>query len=104
MIKAGQLELRFFPDGGDTTIRWWLLNLIPPGAKVPVTHYHKDVDEMVYGLKGTVSSYIGEKGSTLNKVIIVLYRASSSITTTTKRQRSPRRFCAYARLYRTCLL
>lgn len=62
VINVGQLELRFFLDGDDTNNQMVVFEFdIPPGAKVPVAHYHKDVDEMVYGLKGTMSSYVNGK-------------------------------------------
>jgi quercetin dioxygenase-like cupin family protein len=62
VIHVGQLELRFFLDGEDTNNQMVVFEFdIPPGAKVPVAHYHKEVDEMVYGLKGTVSSYVDGK-------------------------------------------
>lgn len=61
-IKVGQLELRFFLDDDDTNNQMVVFEFdIPPGAKVPVPHYHKEVDEMVYGLKGITSSYINGK-------------------------------------------
>jgi quercetin dioxygenase-like cupin family protein len=62
VIKVGQLELRFLLDGDDTNNQMVVFEFdIPPGAKVPVAHYHKEVDEMVYGLKGTMSTYINGK-------------------------------------------
>lgn len=62
-IKIGQLDVRFLLDGDDTNNQMVVFEFdIPPGAKVPVAHYHKDVDEMVYGLKGVMSSYVnGER-------------------------------------------
>jgi quercetin dioxygenase-like cupin family protein len=62
IIKVGQLELRFLLDGDDTDNQMVVFEFdIPPGAKVPVAHYHTDVDEMIYGLKGTMSTYINGK-------------------------------------------
>jgi quercetin dioxygenase-like cupin family protein len=63
VIKIGQLELTFLLTGDDTNHGLVLFELvIPPGAKVPVAHYHKDVDETLYGLEGiTTSTVAGEK-------------------------------------------
>ena len=63
IIQVGQLQLRFLLDGDDTNNQMVVFEFdIPPGAKVPVAHYHKDVEEMVYGLKGTMSCYVnGQK-------------------------------------------
>jgi quercetin dioxygenase-like cupin family protein len=67
VINVGQLELRFLLDGDDTNNQMVVFEFdIPPGAKVPVAHYHKEVDEMVYGLKGTMSSYINGKKTEVN--------------------------------------
>jgi quercetin dioxygenase-like cupin family protein len=63
IIKVGQLELRFLLDGEDTNNTMVMFELIiPPGAKVPVPHFHEEVDEAIYGLEGTLSSIVdGEK-------------------------------------------
>ncbi|MBW4889307.1 cupin domain-containing protein [Mucilaginibacter sp. HMF5004] len=59
IIRIGQLELRFLLDGDDTRNRLVMFEMIiPAGAKVPVPHYHIDVDEAVYGLEGTLSSIV----------------------------------------------
>lgn len=62
IIRIGQLELRFLLDGKDTNNQMVVFEfVVPPGAKVPVPHYHADVDEMLYGLEGTMSSVIDGK-------------------------------------------
>jgi quercetin dioxygenase-like cupin family protein len=59
IITLGQLELRFLLDGDDTNNQMVVFEfLIPPGAKVPMAHYHVEVDELLYVLEGTLSSYI----------------------------------------------
>jgi quercetin dioxygenase-like cupin family protein len=35
--------------------------VIPPGAKVPVPHYHKEVDEVIYDLEGITTKVDGKK-------------------------------------------
>lgn len=62
-IRIGDLELRFIVDetqgSGDLVVFEFV---VPARARVPVPHYHRDVDEMVYGLAGTLTTTIdGEK-------------------------------------------
>jgi quercetin dioxygenase-like cupin family protein len=66
IITIGGLELRFFLDGDDTNNQLVVFEMImQPGAKVPVPHYHVEVDETLYGLEGTTSSIInGQKVET----------------------------------------
>ncbi len=62
IIRLGQLELRFLLDGDDTNNQMVMFEfIIPAGAKVPVPHYHVDVDEALYGLEGVVSSIVDGK-------------------------------------------
>lgn len=63
IIIIGQLELRFLLDGTDTNNNLVMFEfIIQPGAKVPVPHYHKEVDEVLYGLEGVSTTTInGEK-------------------------------------------
>lgn len=61
-IQIGQLQLHFLLDGGDTNNGMVLFEfLIPEGAKVPVPHYHKEVDEVIYGLAGITSTTVDGK-------------------------------------------
>jgi quercetin dioxygenase-like cupin family protein len=58
-IIIGQLELNFLLDGEDTTNTIVMFEfVIPPGAKVPIPHYHKEVDEVIYGLEGITTTTI----------------------------------------------
>src|SRR3954469_16185452 len=56
VVRIGALELRFLLDetqgSGDLVIFEFL---VPPGARVPEPHYHRNVDEFVYGLEGTLT-------------------------------------------------
>lgn len=55
-IKLGQIEIRFLLDGDDTDGRQCAFEfVVPPGARVPAAHYHKHVDEIAYGLEGTLT-------------------------------------------------
>lgn len=57
LVKIGQLELTFLHDETDTNNNLVIFEfLIPPGAKVPIQHYHVDVDEVIYGLEGVTTT------------------------------------------------
>jgi quercetin dioxygenase-like cupin family protein len=56
LIKVGQLELRFFFDGAATGNALTMFEMtVPPGARVPGSHFHVEVDEAVYGLEGVLT-------------------------------------------------
>jgi quercetin dioxygenase-like cupin family protein len=56
IIRLGQIEIRFLLDGDDTAGRLVMFEfLVPPGARVPVPHYHQEVDEAIYGLDGVLT-------------------------------------------------
>ncbi len=58
-VRIGALELTFHLDetqgSGDVIIFDFL---IPPGARVPEPHFHRDVDEFLYGLEGVMTSTV----------------------------------------------
>ncbi len=57
ILRIGALELRFLVDETQGTGNVVMFEfIVPPGARVPVAHYHRDVDEVVYGLDGTTTS------------------------------------------------
>jgi len=57
VVRIGQLELRFLVDetqgSGDLVVFEFV---VPTNARVPVPHYHERVDEVVYGLEGTLTT------------------------------------------------
>ncbi|WP_448698598.1 cupin domain-containing protein [Mucilaginibacter sp. AW1-3] len=58
-ITLGGLQLDFLLDGEDTNNQMVMFELtIKAGAKVPVPHYHIEVDEALYGLEGTLTSIV----------------------------------------------
>ena len=62
LIRIGQLELNFLFDGKDGNNPFVMFEfMIPPGAKVPVSHYHIHVDEALYGLEGITTSTVNGK-------------------------------------------
>lgn len=55
-IRIGPLELRFLRSKHDTGGGLDLFEMtVPPSGRMPVAHYHRDWDETVYGLTGTVT-------------------------------------------------
>ncbi|MBS1567866.1 MAG: cupin domain-containing protein [Bacteroidetes bacterium] len=61
-IKAGDILIDFLLDAPDTNGAATLFEFtVPAGAKVPVPHYHKDFDEAVYGLAGTMTFTVDGK-------------------------------------------
>ena len=63
LVRIGALELRFIVDetnGPGDLVMFEML--VPADARVPAPHYHRDVDEVVYVLEGTMTfSLDGEK-------------------------------------------
>jgi quercetin dioxygenase-like cupin family protein len=62
LVRIGALELHFLVDETRSDGRFVMFEfVIPPGARVPAPHYHRDVDEVVYALEGTVTSSLDGK-------------------------------------------
>lgn len=56
-VRIGALELRFLVD--ETTASGSVVMFeftVPPNARVPAPHFHKEVDEVVYALVGTTTT------------------------------------------------
>jgi quercetin dioxygenase-like cupin family protein len=62
VIRVGAMELKFLVDetqgSGDLVMFEFT---VPAQAKVPAAHYHKEVDEVVYGLSGTLTTTVNGK-------------------------------------------
>ena len=55
VITIGQLEIRYLRDGTETGAATGLFELtVRPGARVPPAHSHRDNEEIVYVLDGTL--------------------------------------------------
>jgi quercetin dioxygenase-like cupin family protein len=53
VLKIGQLEIRYLVDGTVTGAGVGMFELtVPPGARVPPAHSHRDNEEVVYVLEG----------------------------------------------------
>ncbi|WP_159710602.1 cupin domain-containing protein [Geminicoccus flavidas] len=58
-VQIGALELRFLVDETDGAGNLVMFEfVVPPDARVPAPHYHRDVDEAVYGLEGTLTTTV----------------------------------------------
>ena len=56
VIRIGPLELRFLRSKHETGGSLDVFEMtVPPEGQMPVAHYHRDWDETVYGLTGTVT-------------------------------------------------
>jgi quercetin dioxygenase-like cupin family protein len=55
LLKIGQLEIRYLIDGTVTGAGVGMFELtVLPGARVPPAHSHRDNEEVVYVLEGTL--------------------------------------------------
>ncbi len=53
VLKVGQLEIRYLMDGTVTGAGLGMFELtVPPGARVPPAHSHRDNEEIVYVIEG----------------------------------------------------
>jgi quercetin dioxygenase-like cupin family protein len=56
-VQIGAMELRFHVDENDGSGDLVMFEfMVPPGARVPEPHYHESVDEVIYGLEGTMTT------------------------------------------------
>ena len=55
-VRIGALTLKFLVDERSSGGKAVMFEMtVPDGARVPAPHYHRDVDEVVYGLSGTLT-------------------------------------------------
>ena len=56
IVRIGQLQLTFLATGSETRGGLTLFEmLVPSQARVPAAHHHREVEEVVYGLQGTLT-------------------------------------------------
>lgn len=61
-VLLNGMEVRFCLNEKDTNgVLTMFECIIHAGAKMPVPHYHKDFDETIYGVEGTVSYVVDGK-------------------------------------------
>lgn len=63
IVRIGALELHFLVDETSGSGQMVMFEfVVPPEARVPAAHYHRDVDEAVYVLSGVLSTTVdGER-------------------------------------------
>lgn len=58
VVAIGGLTLRFLVEESHGNQGLVMFEMsIAPNARVPVPHYHREVDEAIYGLEGTLTSH-----------------------------------------------
>jgi quercetin dioxygenase-like cupin family protein len=68
VIQIGGMALKFLVDERDGSGDVVMFEFtVPPNARVPAAHFHKAVDEVVYGLEGTLTSTVDGKTHALRK-------------------------------------
>ena len=77
-VRIGDLDLRFLVDetqgSGDLVMFEFT---VPPQARVPAPHFHRDVDEVVYGLEGTLTMTLdGDRRELHSGEVIFIPRGS----------------------------
>jgi quercetin dioxygenase-like cupin family protein len=62
IIRVGQIEVKFLLEAADTNGSVAMFEFtVPIGAKVPLPHYHKQYDEIIYGVEGVTTFTIEGK-------------------------------------------
>lgn len=61
-VRIGELDLRFLISHPGATV---FECVIPSGARVPAPHYHRDADETLYGLTGSLTVTVDGRESLL---------------------------------------
>ena len=62
VIRIGTLELRFLVDETQERNSVVMFEFtVPPDARVPAPHHHKEVDEIVFGLQGTLTTTLDDR-------------------------------------------
>jgi quercetin dioxygenase-like cupin family protein len=57
IVRIGSLELRFLVDEAQGAASIVMFEFtVPPNARVPAPHYHREVDEVVYVLEGVLTT------------------------------------------------
>jgi quercetin dioxygenase-like cupin family protein len=62
VVKIGQLEIRYLVDGTVTGAGVGMFELtVPPGARVPPAHSHRDNEEVIYVLEGMLRYVVDDE-------------------------------------------
>ncbi|WP_244548313.1 cupin domain-containing protein [Bosea vaviloviae] len=79
IVRIGQLELRFLVTGAGATVFEFT---VPSHARVPAPHYHRDADEILYGLEGVMMITVDGRKQELGVGDAVFIPRGSIITRT----------------------
>ena len=62
IIRLGQITIQFLLEAADTKGTMAIFEfMVPVGEKVPVPHFHKNYDETIYGIEGTITFVVDGK-------------------------------------------
>jgi quercetin dioxygenase-like cupin family protein len=62
VVRIGGMQLRFLVDENQGSGELVMFEFtVPASARVPAAHYHDSVDEVVYGLEGTLTTTVDGK-------------------------------------------
>lgn len=62
---CGPVTMLRYSDSGELTQFGAILEILPPGSRSAIKHWHSDEDEMVYVLEGTVTLHEGDDDTVL---------------------------------------
>lgn len=78
IVRIGELALTFLLDAADTAGNLVAFEFaVPSRARVPAPHFHRDVDEAVYGLEGALTTVVDGRSQTVGPGDAVFVRRGS---------------------------
>ncbi len=85
-VRIGQTKLMFLATGAETAGHVTMFELtVAPDARVPVAHYHQEVEELVYGLDGVLTYTVDGTRRELRRgdhLLVPRARCTTSATST----------------------
>ncbi|MCA0963774.1 cupin domain-containing protein [Salipiger bermudensis] len=72
---CGPFEAVLFSDSGGLSQFGAFLEILPPGSRSSIRHWHADEDEMLYMLEGTLTVHEGAESYTLTPGEAATFRA-----------------------------
>lgn len=76
---CGPAEGILFSDSGGLTQFGAFVEILPPGSRSSIRHWHSDEDEMVYVLEGTVTLHEGDGTATLGAGDAATFKAGAPV-------------------------
>ncbi len=91
LIQIGAMEIRLLIDEDQSAGSLVMFEFtVPPQARVPAAHYHRDVDEVIYGLSGTMTTTLDGRKHEIAPGKPCSFRAAMSTPTRTCTEKPPR--------------